>query len=304
MGIIGKVIGAVFILLIIWGGYIAYALNNASPKVSVAWGEVTEEKTEIIINASIGKPLLVPVSIDELRFLFMGMQIGRLGEFNYSPFGTRIQASLEMDNEKIVDAILKYFEKGERGNLTVVIKPKMLFLSKEVEVSQEINEKVLEKIHLKAQSQNIAGLSIIKTPELKDTVVRYLGREGNKAVFMTDLVLYNPNPYPLPILKTNYKVWVNGLKLGEGESLKTTVIPAGGTVKLPVKTYVLVSNIPKAWEMHVRNNETSIVRAEVFLRLQISVPGFSGTKDVTLKTIDQTVKTDIMGEINRALSEV
>ena len=304
MGIIGKVIGAVFILLIIWGGYIAYTLNNASPQVSVAWGTVSEKTTEIKVNTNLQRPLLTPLDVEDLRFLFMDEQVGRLAELDYSPFDTKIKASLELDNEKVVDALLKYFENGERGNFTVVAKPKVLFLSGEFNVSKEIDEKVLEKIHLTAQSQNIAGLSIIKTPELKDTVVRYLGREGNKAVFMTDLVLYNPNPYPLPILKTNYKVWVNGPKLGEGESLKTTVIPAGGTVKLPVKTYVLVSNIPKAWEMHVRNNETSIVRAEVFLRLQISVPGFSGTKDVTLKTIDQTVKTDIMGEINRALSEV
>jgi len=304
MGMIGRVIGIAFIILVIWGGYVAYALNSASPKVSVAWGAVSEKTTEIKVNVTLKRPLLVPLSIEELKFLFMGEEIGKLGEFGYSPFGTEVRASLEIDNEKIIDAILKYFENGERGNLTIVARPKVLFFSKRIEVSREIYEKILEKIHLKAPSQSVAGLSILKTPELKDTVVRYEGREGNKAVFVTELVLYNPNPYPIPILKTGYKVWVNGLKIGEGESVRTTVIPAGGTVKLPVKTYVLVSNIPKAWEMHVRNNETSTVRAEVFMRLQISVPGFSGTKDVTLKTINQTVKTDIMGEINRALSEV
>ncbi len=301
MGTIGKIVGVIFIVLVLWGGYVAYALNNASPRVSIAWGSVSENTTEIKVNVDIQRPLLVPLSVEDLRFLFMDEPIGRLTELDYSPFGTEIKASLELDNEKTVDALLKYFENGEIGNLTVVAKPKVLFLSGKFNVSREIDEKVLEKIHLTAQSREIAGLSLLKTPELKDTIVKYEGREGDKAVFITELVLYNPNPYPIPVVKTGYRVWVNELKLGDGESLKTTVIPAKGTVKIPIKTYVLLSNIPEVWEMHVKNNETSIVRAEVFIRLHTL--GFSGTKDVTLTTITQTVKTDIIGEINRALSK-
>ncbi|MCD6525367.1 MAG: LEA type 2 family protein [Thermococcus sp.] len=303
MGAIRKILGAVFIVLVIWGGYIAYTLSTASPKVSAEWGAVSEKTTEIKVSMDLQRPLLTPLDVEDLRFLFMDEQVGRLAELDYSPFGTEIKASLELDNEKVVDALLKYLENGERGDFTVVAKPKVLFLSGEFNVSKEIDEKVLDKIHLTAQSQEIAGLSLLKTPELKDTIVRYEGKEGDRAVFITELVLYNPNPYPIPVIKTGYKVWVNGLKLGDGESLKATVIPAGGMVRIPVKTYVLLSNIPKAWEMHVRNNETSTVRAEIFLRLQISIPGFSGTKDVTLKTINQTVKTDLIGEINRALSK-
>jgi len=303
MGVIGRILGIFFIVLVLWGGYVAYSLNNALPRTSVAWGAVSEKTTELQISVGLQGPLLVPLKVENLRFLFMGEEVGRLAKLDYSPFNTKISASLELDNEKVVDALLKYLENGERGNFTVVAKPKVLFLSEEFNVSREIDEKVLEKIHLTTQSREIAGLSLLKTPELKDTVVRYDGREGDKAVFITELVMYNPNPYPIPVIKTGYRVWVNGLKLGDGESLKTTIIPAKGTVKIPIRTYVLISNIPKAWEMHVKNDETSTVRAEIFLRLRISIPGFSGTKDVTLKTINQTVKTDLLGEINRALSK-
>lgn len=303
MGALGKAIGIIFILLVLWGSYVAYAIKGASPKASVGWGKVNEEKTEIVVNVNMSKPLMVPLSIEELKFLLMGEEVGRLTKFKYSPMDTNIQAGIEIDNRKIVDAILKYFENGETGNLTIVVKPKILGLfSKRITITREINQKVLESIHLTAPSQDIGGLSLIKTPELKDTIVKYDGREVDKAVFTTELVLYNPNPYPMPIPKTGYRVWVNGLKIGEGESTKTVVIPAGGTIKLPMKTYVLLSNIPKAWKMHVKNNETSVVRAEVFMRLRISVPGFSGTKDVTLKTVNQTVKTNIIEEINQAIS--
>jgi LEA14-like dessication related protein len=66
---------------------------------------------------------------------------------------------------------------------------------------------------------------------------------------------------------------------------------------------VNISTIPKIWEIHVKNGEESTVMAKLYLRIQLNLPLLgTKTKDVELTTINETVRTNIMGEINSQLS--
>ncbi len=304
MGAVAKVVGIGFLVLIIWLGYAGYSISQGISKLEARWGAVSENETSIVMDGSFQRPLYLPISLNEAEVDFMNESVAKLGKLNYSMTSPSFTAEIVLFNKRAVDAFLEYLSRGEEGELNITLVPSLFgVLSAKLHFSVPVREKILESIHLSARSQNIAGLPGVKTPELKDTVVSYKGKEGDKAVFTTTLVLYNPNPYPVPVLRTAYRVWVNGLAVGYGESERSVVIPAGKTIELPLKTYVNLSMIPKVWEMHVKNGEKSTVRATLYIRVQLNVPLLgTKTRDVELKTINETVRTNIMDEINSQLS--
>jgi LEA14-like dessication related protein len=306
MGAIAKLVGLSFLILIIWLGYAGYSISQGISQLEARWGPVSEDETSILISGSFQRPLYLPISLKGAEVVFMNESVAKLGKIDYSMTSPNFTAEIIVFNRKIVDAFLKYLENGEEGYLDVTLIPSLFgAVSTKLHFSVPVREKILESIHLSAPSQNIADLPGVKTPELKDTIVKYNGREGDKAVFTTALVLYNPNPYPVPVLKTAYKVWANGLAMASGGSEKTIIIPAKGSVELPLKTYVNVSAIPKVWEMHVKNEEESTVRAKLYMRVQLSIPLLgTKTRDVELTTVNKTIRTNIMESLNEALSEV
>ena len=56
MGLIKKVIGIVLLLVLLWGGYVAYALLTGNPHFSARWGAVNESTTNVIIEGGWEKP--------------------------------------------------------------------------------------------------------------------------------------------------------------------------------------------------------------------------------------------------------
>ncbi|WP_297490148.1 LEA type 2 family protein [Thermococcus sp.] len=306
MGAIGKAFGIFSILLLLWGSYVAYAVLTSSPSFSARWGRVDPQETEILISGSYSRPLLVPVTLKNVEVSFMGREVARLGKFTYTPTGRNLDVGLVINNTQLVDAFLSYFAAGERGSMKITVVPKLFgLLSLKLNVTVPVQQKILEEIHLQAESQPIAGVPFLKTPALLDTRVSYSGSSSGVARFRTELVLRNPNPYPLPVLRLAYVLRANGLDVGRGEMEKgPLVIPAGGTVRVPLTTEVNTSSLREAWARHVNNGEESVVQAELYLRLRIEVQGFSTVKDVKVTTINKTVKTNIMESINEALASI
>ncbi|WP_010479873.1 LEA type 2 family protein [Thermococcus zilligii] len=303
MGKIAKLFGIVFLLFVLWLGYVGYSVSQGISGLHVQWGPVSEERTSIEINGSFKRPLYAPVSLKDAEVIFMNETVAKLSRIGYSPTSPEFNGEITIFNGKMVDAILKYLENNESGEMVVKIVPALFgILSTKIEVPVPVEEKILESIHLTAESYETAGIPGAKTPELRDTIVRYDGREEDKAVFSTVLVLYNPNPYPILLAETSYRVWVNGIEVALGEGEGNVVIPAGGTVEVPVKTYVNVSSLPRVWALHVENGEESTIKAKLYLRIRLDIPLVGArTEDVELTTIEKTVKTDIMGQINSSL---
>jgi LEA14-like dessication related protein len=215
MGAIAKLIGISFLILLIWLGYAGYSISQGISKLEARWGPVSENETSIVVSGSFQRPLYLPLSLKEADVIFMNEDVAKLGKLGYSMTSPNFTAEIIIFNRKTVDAFLKYLSNGEKGELNITLIPSLFgVLSPKLQFSVPVREKILESIHLSASSQNIAGLPGVKTPELKDTKVSYEGKEGDKAVFTTTLVLYNPNPYPVPLLRTAYRVWVNGLAVG------------------------------------------------------------------------------------------
>ena len=301
MGLIKNVIGLVLLLLLLWGGYVVYAALTASPQLSAQWGTVNESVTNIVIAGKWKKPLLLPVEIQTITVNFTGIDVAKVLEFNYSPTETSAKALVSIDNHKLVRALVNYLNNGQRGIVTIALKGKFLkVIPLNFNIKQkEVNENILGQLNFTAESKDLLG-GLVKTPALVGTKVEWKGEEENTGVLVAYLKFYNPNDFPIPVGNVSFDFYANGIKIGEGSTKETIVIPPKGYAVLPLETRIDETTIPKVWTLHVKNGEESTLLMNLYLTIR-----FSG-KDIRVKLLSQqeTVKTDIMESLNEALEEL
>ncbi|NJE43103.1 LEA type 2 family protein [Thermococcus sp. GR6] len=286
---------AVLLAFILWGSYVGYAILTLQPSINAQWGYVDESTTEIWINAHLNKPLLVPASIENVSLEFADVPVARVERFDYGATKKDMTLAISIDNRNLVKAMINYLNNGQRGAFTIHLKGKLLgVVPVEGSISEEVNEDILSYLDVKAKSRD---LGIAKTPALVETETEWAGVRGNKAVIINHLQLYNPNPFPLPITGVSYTLYVNGIKIGEGTIVESVVLPAKGYGTVDVETFIDTNALPEAWVRHIKNNETSYVKAEIYLDVTVLGKEFK----MELATVDETVRTDIMGDLNRML---
>jgi LEA14-like dessication related protein len=286
------------IAIIVWVGYVAYAAYTLQPRISAQWGYVDEKTTEVWIDAELGKPLLVPAAINNLTISFVGTPVAREERFEYSATGTKARIALAVDNENLVHALIKYIENGQRGTVSVTLSGKLLgLIPLNTELNEEVSEDVLGYLNFTAESKNIAG-GLAKSPALVGTSFDWAGEENGKAVLIAHMKLYNPNGFPIPVGNLSFDAYANDIKIGYGKTARGTVIPARGYATVDVKTYIIEDSLPKVWATHIKNGEVSKVRADLFIDISL----MSRNYRIKMASYEETVQTDIMGELNSMLN--
>jgi len=294
------IILGVFLILIIWIGYVAYAVMTAEPQVEAKWGNVSDSTTEIIIDASLRHPLLVPVGINELSINFTGVKVAWVNEFNYGATKSDMSLSLLIDNYNLVRSLINYLDNGQQGEAEIVFKGKVLGLIPiNADIKENISENILGYLNFTAESREYLN-GLFQTPALLGTKVDWAGESHGKALLVTHMKFYNPNSYPLPVANTSFDIYANGIKIGYGSTKKAVVIPAKGYATIDVDTYIYENALPKVWALHVQNGEKSTVRADIFLNLKLLGKEYN----VKIASYEETVQTNIMGELNRMLNDM
>ncbi|NJE05479.1 hypothetical protein E3E36_04845 [Thermococcus sp. M36] len=290
-------LAVVFLTIILWVGYVVYAAVGASPTVRASWGYVDEKTTEIWVNANLNRPLMVPVSVDNLTISLSGIPVAQVKRFDYRPTGREVNIAVGIENYNLVRAIVEYLKNGQRGTVSVEFKGRFLgFIPLSLRVSEQISEDVLAYLNFRADSKELAG-GLIETPALVETTFEWAGEEDGNIVLMAHMKFYNPNRFPIPVGNLSFDVYANDIKIGYGETEKSVVIPADGYGTLDVRTYIVEDALPKVWVIHVKNGEVSRARADVYL----DITALGQKYRVKLASYEETVKTDIMGSINRLL---
>jgi len=300
MGFIKKMIALVVLLIVLWIGYVAYALITANPQLNAEWGNVNEEKTQIVISGDWSKPLLIPINVRYLALNFSGVEVARTEEFSYGPLSTHVKVVVGVDNHNIVRALFRYLDEGQRGKVTVAFRGSLMgFIPLKFDYSEEVSENILNQMNFTAESRPVLG-GLLQSPALVSTRLEWKGQKGDNGFLVAYMTLHNPNDFPLPVGNLSFEVYANGIKVGSGRTEESVVIPAKGYKTLPVEMMVYGSSLPKAWVIHVRNNEESTLRINLYLTTTVL------GREVSLKLFsqDETVKTDIMESINRALENV
>lgn len=286
--------------ILVWVGYVAYAAVTAQPELEARWGKVSEAQTDIIIDGTLAKPLMVPVSIENLTIEFTGVPVAKIDEFNYTPTGRDIGILLTIDNHNLVRALVNYLNAGQTGEVRIILHGKLLgVVPINLDLKQSISEDILSRLNFTAESQEYLG-GMVKTPALVETTFDWAGEENGKAVLLAHMKFYNPNVFPIPVGNVSYDVYANGIKAAYGKSDRETVLPAKGYNTLTLRTYIIESTLPRVWELHVKNGEESKVRADIFMTLKL----MNNEYRIKLGSYEETVESNIMDQLNEILDSI
>ncbi|MFN3384441.1 MAG: LEA type 2 family protein [Archaeoglobaceae archaeon] len=138
----------------------------------------------------------------------------------------------------------------------------------------------------------------IGKPEVREIKTCWGNVTRDHIEILTQVLIYNPNPIPLPLKDVLTELEMNGLKVGEGKALKAEILPGNNTVVL--STRFENRKIPEWFATHVKNDETSYVKFKGYLVFDLKITEFrypfeqsDSIKTDFLKGIDSTVQRKI-----------
>lgn len=301
MGAVKKILLIFTVTLLIWGSYVAYAVLTLHPTFNAEWGHIDENVTELKISGNLGKPLLVPLSIKDASLSLGNIEIAAIKNFKYRATSSKASVVVVFDNNNLIRAFMAYMNNGEKGKVTLHVKGTLLGI---IPVSQNLNEEIKEDVlsgfNFTAQSRpvTVGGIEIGQTPAIVETKTEWGGTEGDYAVLIGHVKLYNPNRVPVPINNISYSIRVDGIRIGKGGIIKGAVIPADGYATVDVRILIDTALLPKVWVAHVKAGEESTVSATVYLDMNILGRNYK----VPLETTKTTIKTDFIGTLRNLLN--
>ncbi|GAB3323917.1 LEA type 2 family protein [Haloplanus salinarum] len=104
-------------------------------------------------------------------------------------------------------------------------------------------------------------------------------------------VVYNPNPYPVPISELSYRATMNGVEMGTGATEGHGTVPPESTRTIRATTTLDNGNIDEWWVTHLENDQRTELRIDFAARVELP----TGTVDIPLAplTYTETIETDI-----------
>jgi len=288
---IAKIIIAVILILMVWVGYLGYVAINLKPKVIAEWGYVDDRTTELWFHIYLGKDIPISISIDNLTIEWAGIKIGKIENMKLGFMQDRVDGVLVIDNYKVIDALKNHIKNNEKSIIKMSVQASIFgipFLKKDF--SQEVETDILSYFDITTESRG----SLIKTPAIEGIISKWGPVEDNSIIVFSDIRLYNPNSFPVPVSDITFDTTANGYEIADGKLIDSVVLPAKGTAIAKVEVEIDASQLPKVWAEHIKRGEESELNITVYLRARIL------NRDVRLNIADiqKEIKTDILGQIN------
>lgn len=289
-----KIILLAFLVIVLWIAYLGYAAVNLQPQISAEWGHVDEKSTELRLHVYLNKKLPISAGIKELTVEWGGVVIGKAEDVKLGFMSDKIDGALVIDNYKVVEAVKNHIKNGEKSEIRVKVVVAVFGITLlEREFSRPVSTDLLSKLTMQSESKG----DLIKTPAVKSVTSRWGPITDNSLTIYSDLELYNPNDFPIPVAGIGYEVKINGYKLGEGDLIESIIIPAKGSATAKVKSVIRLDLLPKVWVEHINRGESSQLSVRVYLRATM----FNRNLTFKIMSFEETIKTNIIDEINSAL---
>jgi len=296
MGVLGKVLAVISLILVLWGVYLGYAILTMSPQISGTWGHVDENSVELDINVYFGKPLPISGGIEEAEVYWAGIKIGTLKDLKIGFLKENARGVLVLNSNEAVNALKEHIRNGERSEVEIKIRGSIFGLPLlRGSFSQPLETELLS--YISNVSIESSG-DLIKTPAIEGMPSQWGEVKEDTIVILSDVKLYNPNSFPLPLFGIKYTIDANDYQIAQGELLERVTIPANGRATAKIKTLVDTAVLPNVIAEHINRGETS----ELTLKLSLGVKVFSREVTFELPAVKKTVETNIVEELNWALS--
>ncbi|MCS7121633.1 MAG: LEA type 2 family protein [Archaeoglobaceae archaeon] len=128
-------------------------------------------------------------------------------------------------------------------------------------------------------------------PEVK-SVTNCWGKVTNSETeILTEIIVYNPNPIPLPLKDVLTEIYMNDLKMGEGKALKAEMPP--GNSSLIISTKIDNSKIPEWWVTHVKSGEVTNFKFKGYVVFDLKITEFRYPFERSI-----LIKTDLLSIVS------
>ncbi len=234
--------------------------------ISHEWGEVTTSTTEIVTKIVIYNPNPIPLPLkDFLTEIYMNsikMGEGSALKAEIKPNSeSTIIISTKLENDKIPEWWVSHIKNGEKSIMNVkgylVFDLKLTEFKFPIELSNPIETNMLDGLSLDTPQKINVGPATLTIKSTKS----YWG-EANKdyTEIITMVTIYNDNLVPVGITKIHQMVEMNGIKLAEGSSDVSTVIPPKSESTLSFVTKLDNKMLDEWWVRHIENGEKTKVK--------------------------------------------
>jgi len=288
------------------GGFAVGVLGTPSVVgVDNAFGDVTENVTEIETDLTVNNPNPVGVSLGdvtidyEVRMNGIRMAQGVREGVAVGSGNSTVPFTTEMQNDRLPAWWASHLQNGENTTLTVNADVHSSFANRSFEtpaVKREINTSLIRAFDSNETREMNAESPVVPDPVLvvRETRGEWGAVSEERTEIEMELVVYNPRSFPVTLTEIGYDVAMNDVRMGEGSSDREYVIPPGSERTVEA-TFVLDNvNLDEWWVTHLRNDQVTTLSADFRLRIDLSEGG-GETASVPLDTMNRTIETDIFG---------
>lgn len=270
-----------------------------------SFGEVNDTTTAIESDLIINNPNPFGVELGGLTIDYAvemnGIRMatgGREGiEVNKSGNST-VHLTTQMNNSKLPAWWVSHIQNGENTTLTVdaSVHSTLLGQSFHPQVERNVNTSIIAAFNSEEDRPINANKPVVSDPVLWMNSTSGAWGDVDNETTEIDMAfeLFNPNAVPLTITEIGYDIRMNNVTMGEGATDKSVVLPPGGTETVRATTLLQNQNLDEWWVSHLRNNETTHLEVEFYVKVDLSAAG-GDTVRVPLDTMERTIETDMFG---------
>jgi LEA14-like dessication related protein len=278
--------------------------------VTLEWGEVTPETTEVIGTIKVYNPNPISLQVKKIAYEINmdginvgsaespGLQIEKNAEFP-------IKVLAKIDNAKIPGFWTEHIKRAENSEVSVEISPtfdlKITDFTFPFKVKQSIKTNLLSSLDKVGQIplEKKVKLPILGEKSIfKATIESLLGKWGTITPQTTQInllaVIHNENPYPLVVPKMEYKMDINGITLGSGESKLQLACAPNSRGDVDLVATLNTNQMDKWFVSHIRQGEKSTFNMSV--SLVFDIPGYD-KYSIPIWVGSQNMETDILGKV-------
>jgi LEA14-like dessication related protein len=292
---VGKILGAIGLIVFLWVAYLGYALITLTPQIRAEWGYVDENTMELETTVYFGKPLPVSIAIDEADLYLAGVKVGTLKDLKVGFLDDGARGVLVLKNREIVEALKEHIRNGEKSDIEIRVSGSIFGIPIiRGSFSQPLKTDLLDYIgNITIESSG----DLIKTPAVEGMPSKWGKIDENGIEILSDVKLYNPNPFPLPLFGVKYYIDANGYQVAQGKLVENVVIPANGRAIAKIRTVVDTEVLPEVLAEHIKRGE----RSEITLKLTLAVKVLNREVEIPLPEVEKRVETNIIEQLNLAL---
>ncbi len=242
-------------------------------KITYKWGEVNESTTEILVNVDVFNPNPFPIPLKDvvLNIYMNGIEMGKGHAIKAeipANSESNIVIAVYLDNDKIPEWWVSHIKNGETTKVDIkgdlIFDLKLFQFKYPIEFTNTIRTNILS-IESRPEKISIDGVEL----DVR-SVESHWGKVNEKETeIITVADVFNPNPFPIPVISFDYIIRMNGIIVGRGSEDVNTVISPNSDAKLTLITKIENYKLKEWWVSHIRNGEKTIVDVEIMPKIKL-----------------------------------